>query len=214
MELKGKKIVFLGDSITEGVGTTCQEKCYHGILKDMAGLSEIKNYGISATRIARQNPPEDPPSRADLDFCLRYTDMDDDADVVVVFGGSNDYGHGNAKFGEDTDRTPDTFCGAVHYLMRGLIDKYPESEIVFMTPIHRVGENNPNAHGRVLKDYVDQIKRAGAYYSIPVLDMYAMAGIYPDSPAQMAALCPDGLHPNDAGHLKMAKRLKGFLEAL
>ena len=215
MELKGKKIVFLGDSITEGVGASCTEAMYPNVLERIAELSEIKNYGISATRIARQNPPGDPTSRADLDFCMRYVEMDDDADVVIVFGGSNDYGHGNAPFGTDSDRTPDTFCGAVHFLMEGLIRKYPESTIVFLTPLHRENENAPSmGNGLPLKNYVDQIKITAEQYSIPVLDLYAMGGICPDIPEQKAALCPDGLHPNDAGYLKIAARIKGFLEQL
>ena len=54
MELKGKKINFLGDSITEGAGTSCEAARFTCVLKDIAGLSEIRNYGIGGTRIARQ----------------------------------------------------------------------------------------------------------------------------------------------------------------
>ena len=214
MELKGKKVNFLGDSITEGVGASSVETCYPSVFGKIAELAEVRNYGISATRIARQIPPEVPPSRADLDFCMRYSEMDSDADVVVVFGGTNDFGHGNAKFGVDSDRTPETFCGAVHYLMRGLIEKYPDKEIVFMTPLHREGECIIDSNDKILKDYVDQIKKTAAYYSIPVLDLFETGGIYPDIPAQKEALCPDGLHPNDAGHHKIAQRLKRFIESL
>lgn len=214
MKLKDLKINFLGDSITEGVGTSCTDEMYPNVLKREAELGEVRNYGISATRIARQNPPADPPSRADLDFCMRYTEMDDDADIVVVFGGTNDYGHGNAPFGCDSDRTPDTFCGALHYLMSGLIKKYPESTVVFMTPIHREGENTPDSKGFILTNYVDQIKKTAAYYSIPVLDLFSIGGICPDILEQKSALCPDGLHPNDAGNHLIAQRLKGFLETL
>ena len=45
-------------------------------------------------------------------------------DTVFVFGGTNDYGHGDAPIGGFTDRTPDTFYGACHYLFSGLIKKY------------------------------------------------------------------------------------------
>ena len=63
-----------------------------------------------------------------------------------------------------------------------------------------------------LKAYVDKVKETAEYYSIPVLDLYATGGIYPDCPAQKEALCPDGLHPNDAGNVVIAKRLQAFLE--
>ncbi|MBR5504698.1 MAG: hypothetical protein IKV73_00115 [Clostridia bacterium] len=52
-------------------------------------------YGKSATRIAKQQDVQTP----DYDnayFVTRVADMDDDIDVIVVFGGTNDYGHGDA----------------------------------------------------------------------------------------------------------------------
>ena len=52
MELKGKKINFLGDRITEGVGATDPEAMYVNIVKHDAELAEARNYGISGTRIA------------------------------------------------------------------------------------------------------------------------------------------------------------------
>ena len=51
MELKGKKIYFLGDSITEGVGASDTEHCYVSVFGKLSG-AVVKNYGISATRIA------------------------------------------------------------------------------------------------------------------------------------------------------------------
>ena len=141
--------------------------------------------------------------------------MDDDADIIVVFGGTNDYGHGDAPFGSFSDRTPDTFCGAVHYLFRGLIEKYPTKPIIVLTPLHRENDYVPNAlHGKILKDYVDVIREAAEMYSLPVLDLFASFGLCPDIPAQKAAFCPDGLHPNDAGNRMLAERLKSFLETL
>lgn len=180
MELKGKKINFLGDSITEGVGASAPEKIYLNVLKENAGLAEARNYGISGTRIAKQKDPNSVWGEA---FSDRFYEMDDDADVVVVFGGTNDYGHGDAKIGTIEDKTNDTFYGACHVLFSGLIKKYPKSEIVVMTPIHRENENVRNeSNNKTLKDYVDIIKEMAEFYSIPVLDLYAMAGLQPNIP--------------------------------
>ena len=89
MELKGKKIYFLGDSITEGVGASDTEHCYVSVFGKLSG-AVVKNYGISATRIACQTEnltTKEP----DLSFVNRADSMDSDADVVVVFGGTNDF---------------------------------------------------------------------------------------------------------------------------
>ena len=219
MELKGKKINFLGDSITEGVGISNPENHYFDYLKRSCELDTVRNYGISGTRIARQSGVSGL-DRFDWDFCLRAPEMDDDADIIVVFGGTNDYGHGNAPIGTMDDRTPDTFYGALHTLITELIDKYTEKTIVFMTPLHRCnegslrGDGSKKEDGLPLKAYVDIIREVTEYYSIPTLDLYSMSGIQPNVESNRIAYCPDGLHPNDKGHELIAKRLEGFLKAL
>ena len=218
MELTGKKAVFLGDSITEGVGTSAKENIYLNVLKEEAALREVKNFGISGTRIAYQKEPYLEYANLDtLDFCRRYTEMDDDADIVVVFGGTNDYGHGDAPMGEMCDRTPDTFYGACHYLFRGLIEKYPTATVVVMTPLHRADESAAASlptKNAPLSAVVNAIREVAEFYSLPVVDLYATAGIQPQVEASRIAFCPDGLHPNDAGNKIIASRLLGTLRGL
>ena len=52
------------------------------------------------------------------------------------------------------------------------------------------------------------------YYAIPVLDLFKVSGIQPAIPVLKEKYMPDGLHPNDAGHAKLAEKLYGFLKAL
>ena len=219
MELKNKKINFLGDSITEGVGVSSEENIYLNVIKREASLSEARNYGISGTRIARQRKPSEDP-RMDLDFISRVEEMDADADVVVVFGGTNDYGHGDAPLGTFADRTPDTFYGACHMLLNRLIRRYPLATIVFVTPMHRLNDTKPKGEGNKVMNtaplsvYVDIIKEVAAYYALPVLDLFTTSGIQPNVPILKETYCPDGLHPNDAGNRVIASRLMGFLSTL
>ena len=77
MDLTGKKVWFLGDSITEGVGTSCAEARFSEVLKKNANLGEIRNYGISATRIARQQGLGENADFVDLNsFCERFDQME------------------------------------------------------------------------------------------------------------------------------------------
>ena len=219
MKLEGLKINFLGDSITEGASASCKENIYWNVLKREYGLAEARGYGIGGTRIAKQTIPSSV-AVYDKDFCGRFDQMDDDADVVVVFGGTNDYGHGDAPIGTMADRTPDTFYGALHYLYTGLIHKYPTATIVAMTPLHRLdeynlrGEGNKAQDGEPLITYVNIIKEVAAYYSLPLLDLWAMGGMQPNVPVLREKYNPDGLHPNNEGHAKLAHRLAGFLQTL
>lgn len=141
--------------------------------------------------------------------------MSDDADIVVVFGGTNDYGHGDALLGCFSDKTPDTFYGACHYLFRGLIKKYVGKPVVIMTPLHRTDENQKNdTSNGVLKDYVNIIREVAEYYSLPILDLFSCSGIQPEISEIQEMYMPDGLHPNDNGHSVIAHKLQMFLEQL
>lgn len=89
-----------------------------------------------------------------------------------------------------------------------------------MTPLHRVDENNMRGdcekayNVATLETYVDIIKEVAKYYALPVLDLYAISGIQPNVEFIKEKYAPDGLHPNDDGHVKIAKRLAAFLKAL
>lgn len=207
MELKGKKINFLGDSITEGVGASEYARCY---LEQFAAATGAicRNYGISGTRIAKRRVPYDIPE-FDRYYASRVPEMDPDADIVVVFGGTNDYGHGDAPLGEMSDRTVWTYYGALHVLFTALIEKYPAAQIVVLTPLHRDDEEKRTP---ALKPFVDATRQVAEFYSLPVLDLWANYGIQPRIPVMKEMYVPDGLHPNDAGHAILANKLRAFLE--
>jgi lysophospholipase L1-like esterase len=58
------------------------------------------------------------------------------------------------------------------------------------------------------------LKEVLEFYSIPTLDLWACSGIQPKVDVLKEKYCPDGLHPNDAGHKLIADRLAGFLKTL
>ena len=214
MELKGKKINFLGDSITEGHGTSdTATKPFHQVLKANVGLAEARNYGVGGTKIARLPVITD--HQFDQEVNLRAETMDLDADAVVVFGGTNDYGHASIPLGTFDDRDIHTFYGGMHTLCLYLIKNYTEKPIVFITPLHRLQEGKlDNEASRPLHEFVKAEREVCEYYSIPVLDLYKEGGM----PGNIWAWCekymPDGLHPNDAGHVLIAHKLQKFLENL
>lgn len=215
MNLHGKKINILGDSITEGYGVSCPEHSYINLIASRCGAI-CRNYGISGSRIAIQKTPSANP-RFDLYFASRVDEMDTDADVVIVFGGTNDFGHGDAPLGSAEDRTPETFRGGLHTLYTKLIERYPDKLIVVVTPLHRWNENNPHGDDKpnpvgTLQDYVQIIRQVAEFYSLPVLDLFASYGIQPCLTVHREMFVPDGLHPNDKGHEILANKFIKFLE--
>ena len=224
MNLKGLKVNFLGDSITEGSGVSnVAEYRYDNVLMRECGLAAVNNYGIGGTRIAHQEKPSENP-RYDLCFCGRAYNMDPGADLVVVYGGVNDYIHGDARFGCPDDRSPETFCGAVYFLMDRLKSLYPGRPIVFMTPAHchfkGVSDTCPSPRAmkkndaQPLLEYVKVIKSRGEELGVPVLDLFEGLGIDPNDPEQKARYTVDGLHFNDDGQAILADVLGRFLSEL
>lgn len=214
MELIGSKINFLGDSITEGCCATYPEWGYVEVMKRKFCLAAARNYGIGGTRIARQRTSS-AEAKFDRDFCSRFDEMDPDADIIIVFGGTNDHGHGDAPMGTAADRTPDTFYGACHFLFSALQKQFPKSKIVVLTPLHRVEENIPKGiDGWLLADYVQVIRETAAHYGLPVLDLFQTSAIKAHIPEIADKLTTDGLHPNDAGHEILACEIGEYLKTL
>lgn len=202
MELNGKVFNFLGDSITEGCRVSCGDNVFHQLIKRQYGMQHAYNYGVGGTRIARQTTPSRGSTHHDLTFELRAEIMDKKADAVVVFGGTNDFGHGDAPFGTVDSEDIYTFCGAVNSLISKLQRDFPKADIVFMTPLHRLSEDKPNPHsGKTLAEYAAAIRTICGRRGIPVIDLFA---IDPIDPAD-EEFFPDGLHPNDKGHSVMAQ---------
>lgn len=220
MELNGKKIAFLGDSITEGCGVADKKNLYWNRIAAQTGAS-VFGYGIGGTRITPQRIPTPPPdAHKDQYYASRVDSMIPDADVVVIFGGTNDFGDGDAAMGHMDDRTNDTFYGAYHLLVQKLIGRYPNGKIVIMTPLHRMSEDETDYNERgvrrvgSLQDYADAIIEVAGFYGIPVVDLFRTSGMQPRNPILREKYMPDGLHPNDEGHALLAQRLLSVLESI
>ena len=197
-------INFLGDSITEGALASCEENTYVRQVGKMLD-AKVRNYGISATRFAKQIVPSSDP-RADLYFASRVDDMENDADYMIVFGGTNDFGHGDAPIGEMEDNTPDTYLGSLNVLIDKLLKYYKKEQIKFILPFHRLDEDNPFGDGSkkksslVLDGYVFLLKALLKKRGVEYYDFREEMGPGKDNP-----LLGDGLHPNDDGHKKLAE---------
>lgn len=213
MELNGLKVNFIGDSITYGSGATTRENGFVSVFGRKTGCV-ARNYGIGGTRVSRQRKPSVHPEW-DSCFLDRVEKMDADADVVVVFGGTNDFGHGDAPLGTMSETDEYTFYGAYKSLMDRLIERFPAARIVLMTPTHRLSEAKIMSEAGLRRDplvkYVQAVREIGDYYSAPVLDLWACSGIQPLNPILKEKYTKDGLHPNDAGHERIADLLIAFL---
>ncbi len=216
MNLQGKIINVLGDSITQGAGVADPANFFCSRLAQRLGAT-VNNYGIGGTRIARQHTLSN--EIHDQYFLSRVAGMAPDADVVMVFGGTNDYGHGDAPLGQPDSRDDGTFYGALNLLYEALLNKYPAAAIVVCTPLHRLNEEREiNELGvrnvATLNGYRRCILERAAHYGLPVLDLYAVSGMQPAVEIIREKYMPDGLHPNDDGHAILTDKMEAFLRGL
>lgn len=204
------KIAFLGDSITEGCGATTVDNFFINHVGKILG-AEVLNYGVGGTRIAKQKEISEV-EQWDYDFLSRAETMEKDVDLVVIFGGTNDYGHGMAKLGGIDDDTPYTFFGGIKKLLEYLIGVYGREKIRFILPLRRFSDELPDSvNGVSLSVYVSIIKYVCDVYGIKVLDLFTN-GIIKPTTCEGDKFTVDGLHPTDFGHEYIAKIVAEFIK--
>ena len=229
LDLSGKTVGFLGDSITAGSGASSNSKRYSTLFCEYAGCTE-RNMGIGGTCLCANTKNGLSSSR----FITRVTSANiTGLDLLVIFGGTNDFSYdikavGN-HFEEETitgstytgtkKRIPnsdnESFSGALHELILAVRALNQGLPIVYVTPLNRRNYNtsdarpatqDSNANGDYITDYVDAIKEICQFYSIPVFET---TNHYPYDFSQSGwtTYTSDGIHPNDAGHAVLAKAL-------
>ena len=222
--MKKKKVIFLGDSITAGYGLENKEYRFSTVFSKMVDCEEI-NFGTTGTLIARAgvSVPDN------VAFIDRYVGMPE-GDLVVVFGGTNDYFWSDMPIGDNASNDVAYYHCALRKLCEGLQEKYPGVPIMFIIPYQHRGFGNfyggshfkdANDHkttalnytGNTLKDYCDLIREICARYDIPTLDLFYESGMdIPGSDEDYEKYTIDGCHPSVAGHRLIADKLYQFVE--
>lgn len=196
--LANQKWCVMGDSITQGFGSTP----YTSYIFDRTGIL-VENYGISGSWLSNAPGATDP-------MCVRYSGMSNDAEIITVFGGTND-ASGGAPIGAWGDATNATVYGAMKILVEGLLTKYPGKRIGFILTTPREGyTGTTNAVINVNNAIKDVCNR----YSIPTLDLYNGSGLAPNFAASKTAVIPDGLHPNSTGQKLISYKIQDFLQRI
>lgn len=212
----GKTINWMGDSIVAGQDFD-EEVCY------ALGLN-ANDYGINSSTIALNGSGQDTQNA----MCVRYAQMDANADIIVVSGGTNDFQYTHSPIGTiddpDDGTSNNTFYGALKTLCKGLIDRYPTKLILFTTPIKRAQpfdgtstKTTPfsrNGNGKTLMEYADIIKEVCGYYSIPVLDMNRESLLNPHLASQEDMFDDVYTHPNELARKIMARRVAAYINSL
>lgn len=195
--LASKKIVAIGDSMVQGHTLTLAQ-VWLALIAARNGGGYI-NYGINGTFLSDRD------YGTNKGAVIRYPAMDDTADYVLVFAGTNDAANA-VTLGSATSTNPAEFNGALNTLIAGLLTKYPSKKLGFITPYRR-NANYPA--------YVDAIKARCAEHAVPVFDNVEKGGIDWTNAAQVAALTlNDTYHLGVEGMKFASTKYEHFLRSL
>lgn len=230
---QGKKVCFLGDSITDGIGVQKGER-YFDLLHEMLGIESV-GYGVNGAQFIGL-----------LDQIRRMNDeQGKNVDAIFLFAGTNDYNssrplgewyqYGTNRivvekdsagqplhYEERRSRTfnkDETFRGCINTVLSELRHTYPKSQIVLMTPLHRAyaefGPTNiqypeccSNRLGLFIDDYVCVVREAAHIWSCELIDLHQTSGLFPlfdESADYFANPVSDRLHPGSRGHKRLAQ---------
>ena len=231
---QGKKVGYIGDSITDPRNGGGKIKKYCEFLQEWLGITPYV-YGVSGRQW------NDVPRQAEL----LKAEHGEEVDAILVFIGTNDFNHGvpiGEWFMETNEqvmfargemkqlvtrkkRTPvmsdETYKGRINIGIKRLKELFPDKQIILLTPLHRsfaqFSDKNvqpeecyQNRCGEYIDAYIHAIKEAGNLWGIPVMDFNALTGINPMVEEQVPYMfneATDRLHPSTKGQLRMARTL-------
>ena len=208
-------IAFLGDSITLGYGLNNKEERYSTLVAHALEMEEL-NYGITGTLVAKAGL-----NKTDEKDFLSRAHLIDEPDVAIIFGGTNDYFWSDKPIYGCGD---EYFESAVIKLAERVREKRKGKITLFVTPYPHNGIGNfyggsywkessrhdtseKNYNGHTLKEYVDVTVKICKENDIPCLNLFDDFGFYWQKHTS------DGCHPNEAGHMLLAKAITEKLKA-
>ena len=135
--------------------------------------------------------------------------MDNDADIVIVHAGTNDFSQ-QVPLGEEDSLDTSTFNGALNVVMNGLRTKYPSALVIFDNILSRYNDNSTS--GITVDQYRQAIENRCNAHRFVFYDTLKYTGFdfVKDNTAHI--LTDDGLHPNKLGAKILGRKLAGFID--
>lgn len=125
-------------------------------------------------------------------------------DIVTIFGGTNDFGHGGSM---------EAMEKGLHEIITKIKTQWPETYIMVLTPLQRnyTGISSwethglgPNQIGLYMNTYVDKIIEVSEQEHVELLDLYHTSGLTEENASEYTL---DGLHPNEKFSIKLGKQI-------
>jgi len=197
-----KKANFIGDSITAGG--------YVVTVESDLNLSVARNYGIGGSSLCYRDVPQ-----LDSDYppvISRWQDMNNDADVIFMMIGTNDYSS-QVPLGEIDSVETNEFFGCLNIVLSGLKQKYPSKPIIISTILSRINDDVYPVH---LDIYNNAVRTKVEEYNLYLFESTEKTGmdLKADYNNGIYNFTDDGLHPNGNGAILLGKSISAYMEQI
>lgn len=207
---EGKKIVYNGDSITQGIYTADggARTGYVKVVNKLLKFGAVDNFAIGGTRLAHIEDEAD---------CLvdRIEDMSTDGDIVFIMANTNDYAS-QVPLGSADSTDISTYNGALNTIFTWLKNNYKQQPIIVSTMLTRKINYDPVTHNPLpipIEDYAQAVRDRVADYHFILYDAYNWSGLdLRNSATDNTGVTNDNLHPNMFGAQLLGQKIASFIE--
>lgn len=211
-----KNIVFIGDSITEGITSAIDQNgnfvSYVTYANSFLHFKRVLNHGVGGRMFSTYGGEE-------LSIAMNFGNVTNiDSDIIVVFVGVNDFlsNPANKRFGNVDDKMSTAgYCGSVRYFMKQLKEYYGNREVFFVT-MYDMNKKSECQYSDVsgqpsLNDYLEVQRKLAKEYGFNVIELYNVG--FMDCTSKEAAdyYLRDGLHPKDNGSIALGEHIAAEL---
>lgn len=210
---EGKKMVILGDSISDSTNHT-------GTHTDKFWFQFIaEKLGVSCKSVAESGKGYYAKGNGSTDHSIiayQVPQIPEDADVILIMAGANDAAvvnrpwAGSPPLGDVSDTELDTsFCGVLYQTCNTILNEHPHAQLGIITPPPMAGTNST-----LLPPIADTIKAFCEHYSYACFELNKNSGMVVENDGQNALMFTDGVHPNRYGNEVMAIVLEDWVRML
>ena len=223
--LKGKKVMFFGDSITY------MDRCYRKPLLENTGMIQIENFAVAGAwmttyegSVLDGNPTTEANNTVPNQVQKMLSGSYDVPDIVIISAGTNGsfnphwaYGYEESQFTSsgayiDVDTCDLTHVsGAMRWMYEKIKSVYTDTIIFFATPIQAAEDLRTYEN---ISDRAKKITEIANRLGAGVIDACTQSGIYGRYETAYAngKYLQDGLHPSEEGGKQLAKCYQKELE--
>ncbi len=209
------EVVFIGDSITEGVGGNLdaegEKVSYVNYVDEALDFKSVLNHGEAGRTVANYGDKE-LSMDANIDNLINL-----DADTVVILIGVNDYlfYSQEKRFGALDNGSTAGYCGGLQSFVDAVKRNYADKEYFFVTTYQLLstdGSTYTDYNGTpTFNDYMQIQRTLAERNGYHMIDIFNSGFMSTKDAVTTANLIPDGIHPNDAGYKMLGTHIAAEL---